>query len=104
MAVAKHRTSVLDSATVSAFQDKIVVGQQLSVTSAVGGGAGQTVSTVITFTEPLPAAYQVLVEPKQAAVWWISAKTAFGFTVNTAPLLAATTLSASTIDVTVLAL
>lgn len=102
MAVAKHRTSVLDSSTVSAFQDKIIVGQQLGVANVIGGGAGQTVSTLVTFTEPLPANYAVLVQPGQAAVWWISAKTTFGFTVNLAPLLAGTTLPVGAFDVVVL--
>lgn len=103
MSIAKHRTSVLDSPTISQFQDKMLVGQQLGVANLIGGGAGQTVATVVTFPEVLPANYQVVVDPKQAAVWWITARTPFGFTVNLAPLLAATTLPAGTFDVLVIA-
>lgn len=103
MSIAKHRASVLDSPTASQFTDKMLFAQQLGVVTAVGSGAGATVSTVVTFPEALPANYQVVVEPKQAAVWWITARTTFGFTVNTAPLLAATTLSAGTADVLVIA-
>jgi hypothetical protein len=101
MAINKHVVAVLDSPTPSAFSDRAFVGQQLGVANAVGGGAGQTVSTVVTFPEELPAVFTAFVQPNQAAVWWISAKTAFGFTVNLAPLLAATTLPAGTFDVLV---
>jgi hypothetical protein len=103
MSIAKHRAQVMDSSTLPQFTDRVVYGQQLGVANLIGGGAGQTVSTVVTFTEPLPANYQVVVDPKQAAVWWITARTAFGFTVNLAPLLAATTLPAATFDVLVVA-
>jgi hypothetical protein len=98
----KYRFQCMDSATAPTFTDRSVAGQQLAVITAAGGGAGQTVSTVITFTEPLPASYQVIVSPKLAVVWWITSPTTFGFTVNIAPLLAATTLGASTVDVLVI--
>lgn len=102
MALDKHLVQVMDGAP-SAWSDRVIAGQQLSVVTAVGGGAGATVATVIAFAEPLPPAYQVVVSPALAVVWWITARTASGFTVNIAPLLAATTLAASTIDVLVLA-
>jgi len=101
MSTQKHDLQVLDSPTSPTFTDRVIVGQQLAVVTAAGGGAGQTVSTVITFLEPLPASYQVVVSPALAVVWWITARTTFGFTVNIAPLLAATTLAASTVDVLV---
>ena len=100
----KYRFQCMDSASVPTFTDRSVAGQQLGVVTAIGGGAGQTVSTVVTFTEPLPANYQVIVSPALAVVWWITARTTFGFTVNIAPLLAATTLAASTVDVLVIGL
>lgn len=103
MAIAKHRLSVLDSPTAAQFTDKVLMAQQLDIATAAGGGAGQTVATVVTFPEALPAGYQVVVSPKLAVVWWITARTTFGFTVNIAPLLAATTLGASTVDVLVIA-
>jgi hypothetical protein len=103
MSIAKHRASVLDSPTASQRSDQILFGQQLGIVTAAGGGAGQTVSTVVTFPEVLPANYQVIVSAQLAVVWWITARTAFGFTVNIAPLLAATTLGASSVDVLVIA-
>jgi hypothetical protein len=102
MAINKHVVAVLDSPTPSAFSDRVFVGQQLGIANAVGSGAGATVSTVVTFPEELPSVFTAIVQPSQAAVWWISAKTAFGFTVNIAPLLPATTLAAGTFDVVLL--
>lgn len=98
MAIVKHFTSLLDGST-SAFTDREFVGRQLAVANAAGSGAGTTVSTVVTFLEPLPSSFTAFVQPGQAAVWWISAKTEYGFTVNLAPLLAATVLAAGTFDV-----
>jgi hypothetical protein len=101
MAIVKSRVSVLDSPTAPTFTDRVTIGQQLGVANLIGGGAGQTVSTVVTFPEPLPATYSVHVGVGQAALAWVTARTTFGFTVNLAPLLAATTLPAGTFDVTV---
>jgi hypothetical protein len=103
MSLAKHRASVLDSPTAPQFTDKTLFGQQLGVANAIGGGPGATVSTVVTFLEPMPANYQVLVGVSQAALAWVTARTTFGFTVNLAPLLPSTTLPAGTFDVAVTA-
>ena len=53
----------------------------------------------MTFSEPLPASYTVLVSPSQGLPWYVNNKTTFGFTVNLVG-----SASASTFDVTVLAL
>lgn len=100
MAIVKQHVAVLDG-TVSVFSDRVSVGQLLGVANAVGSGAGTTVSTVVTFAEPLPPSYSVHVGVSQAALAWVTARTTFGFTVNLAPLLAATTLPAGTFDVLV---
>lgn len=103
MAIVKQHLSVMDGSTAATFSDRVIVGQQLAVANLIGGGAGQTVATVVTFTEPLPPSYQVIVDAGQAALSWVTTKTVFGFTVNLAPLLAATTLPAGTFDVLVIA-
>lgn len=103
MAIIKQHVAVLDSPSAGPNSDRVFLGQQFSVANLIAGGAGQTVATVVTFPEVLPPNYAVIVDPKQAAVWWITARTTFGFTVNLAPLLAATTLPAGTFDVTVIA-
>jgi len=81
--------------------DRLVLGTLNGVANLAGGGAGQSVATAITGMN-LPPKYQVIVEPGQDATWWITAKTAAGFTVNLVPRLAANTLAAGTFNVTVL--
>lgn len=103
MSIVKHRISVLDPQAGTDFYDKTILGQKIGVVTAAGGGAGATVSTAITFAEGLPANYQVIASFNLAAAIWITAKTSTGFTVNVAPLLAATTLGAGALDVLVLA-
>jgi hypothetical protein len=102
MAVQKHDVQVLDSPTASAFTDRVIVGQQLGVANA-GGGAGVTVSTVVTFLEPLPPSYTVLIGSGQGVGWFVSAKTMFGFTVNLVPFAAGVSVASGTFDVTVIA-
>lgn len=102
MAIDKHTVAVLD-ADPSAWTDRVFMAQQLGVANLIGGSAGATVATVVTFAEPLPPAYSVHVGVSQAALAWVTSRTTFGFTVNLAPLLAATTLPAGTFDVLVVA-
>jgi hypothetical protein len=103
MAIAKHRSSVLDSPTPSQFTDKLLFAQQLNVANLIGGGAGTVVNTIVTFPEALPANYQVIVSPKQDATWFVDTRTTFGFTVHLEPRLAANTLAAGDFDVLVIA-
>lgn len=103
MAIVKHSVSVLDGSSAPAFTDRMIVAQQLAVANVVGSAAGASVSTVVTFTEPLPSAYTVMVAANQDSCWYITAKTTYGFTVVLNPRLAANTLAAGTFDVTVVA-
>jgi hypothetical protein len=102
MAMSKERFAILDGSTASANPDRVIFGQALGVANA-SGAAGATVSTVVTFLEPLPSVYAVTVQPGQAAVAWITSRTAFGFTVNIAPLVSTNAISAGTFDATVIA-
>jgi hypothetical protein len=102
MAMAKERFAVLDGSTAPANPDRVIFGQQLGVANA-SGAAGATVSTVVAFLEPLPPVYAVTVQPGQAAVSWVTARTTFGFTVNLAPLVSTNAISAGTFDATVIA-
>ena len=79
--------------------DRLSTAFKTGVANVAGGGAGAAVATVVTFSEALPASYVPVVHPGQAAVWWISAKTAFGFTVNQKPQDNTVTLAAGTFDV-----
>lgn len=103
MAIDKHTVAVLDSPTVAAFTDRVFLGQQLAVTNAAGGSAGATVTTVVTFPEPLPPAYSVFIQSYQDCTAYVTTKTVFGFSVVQTPRLAANTLAAGTFDVMVVA-
>jgi hypothetical protein len=97
----KHTVAQLDGSS-QAFTDRLIVGVQIGLANLAGGGAGQSVTTAVTFAEPLPPSYTVLVQPNQDATAYVSGKTANGFNVVLTPRLAANTLAASTFDVVVL--
>jgi hypothetical protein len=101
MAIVKHLISMLDGSS-GDFSDRVIAGLQLGVPNAAGSGEGATVSTVVTFPEPLPPSFTVLVQCNQDAVAYVTSKTTFGFTVNIAPRLATETIAAGSFDVTVL--
>jgi len=102
MAIDQHTIHALDGSS-STFTDRTIVGFKAGVANLIGGGAGQTVTTAVTFAEGLPATYAVVVTPNQAAAAWVTGKTSAGFNVNLAPLVAANTLAVGTFDVLVLA-
>jgi hypothetical protein len=103
MAINKHTVAVLDGTVGSPFTDRLQIGQILGVANLIGGGAGQVVTTAVTFAEPLPPNYQVIVTASQDATAWVSGKTALGFNVNLEPRLAANTLAAGTFDLLIIA-
>ena len=77
MAIVKQHVSVMDSPTAPVFTDRMIVGQQIGLAAAA--------TVVVTFNEPLPTTYSVMVgsfNTTGITSWFISAKTAFGFTVN----------------------
>lgn len=77
---------------------RILLASALGVANAVGGAAGAAVTVTVTGLKNLPASYGVLVNPGQDATWFVSAKTATGFTITLNPRLAANTLAAGTVD------
>jgi hypothetical protein len=95
MAINKHQVAVLDGSTPGEFTDRSVVAMQLAIPNA----AGTNVATVVTFAEPLPANYTVMVSPSQGLPWYVNNKTVFGFTVNLVG-----TVVAGTFDVVVFSL
>jgi hypothetical protein len=84
MAINKHITAVLDGSAQS-FTDRVFLGEQIGIANVAGAGAGESVATVVTFVEPLPLSYTALVQPGQAAAWFISNKTVFGFHCDAGP-------------------
>ena len=81
--------------------DRITLGTLIGVANVIGGGAGQSVNVVVSGLQ-LPAKYAVFVNPGQDATWFVSAKSTTGFTVTLNPRLAANTLAAGAIDITLI--
>lgn len=85
-------------------KDRLFVAARQAIANVIGGGAGLSVVTAVTFPAgALPANYTVLVNPKQDATWFTSGHTSTGFNVTLFPRLAASTLAAGTFDLVVLA-
>ena len=95
MAINKHKVAVLDGSSAGEFTDRVVAAMQLGVANA----SGTNPATVVTFLEPLPASYTVMVSPSQGLPWFVNNKTTYGFTVNIVG-----TAAAGTFDVVVISL
>jgi len=95
MAIIKHQVAVLDGSSAGEFTDRVVAAMQLGVANA----SGTNPATVVTFLEPLPASYTVMVSPSQGLPWFVNNKTTYGFTVNIVG-----TAAAGTFDVVVISL
>jgi len=93
-----HTLEVPDGGYGFGQKGRALVGAGLGVANAAGGGAGTSVTVAVSGLKNLPANFGVLVNPGQDATWWISSKTATGFTINLSPRLAASTLAAGTVD------
>jgi hypothetical protein len=98
-----HEIQIPDGADAPNELDRLTIGFKFAVPNLIGGGAGQTVTVVVTGMQLPPAAkYTVLVQPNQDATWFVSAKTTTGFTITLTPRLAANTLAAGTIDIVII--
>ncbi|KVV22318.1 hypothetical protein WK80_22270 [Burkholderia multivorans] len=93
-----HTVDVVPGGFGFAMKDRIIAASAFGVSNAAGGSAGAAVTVSITGLSGLPANYGVMVNPGQDATWFVSAKTATGFTITLTPRLAANTLSAGSID------
>lgn len=96
-----HSVSVIAGAPLEK-NDRAHLGVLTGVANAAGGGAGQAVTTALTVAGlPQSGKYTVIVNPGQDATWYVTSKTAAGFSVVLTPRLAASTLAAGTFDVAI---
>jgi hypothetical protein len=102
MSIVKNHIAQLDGSA-AAYTDRLIIGTLIGVANVAGSGAGASVSTVVTFAEPLPASFGVSLGMHQDAVGYITTITTFGFTVVLNPRLASNTLAAGTFDVKIFA-
>lgn len=79
--------------------DRISIAIQMAVASLIGGGAGQSITTAVTFADPIELPYAVFVQPDQDAVAYIANKTRDGFDLVLYPRLAANTLAVGATDI-----
>jgi len=100
MAQDLHTVAVPDKSDPLAMQDRLILLMKKQLAHAAGGSAGAAVTVVLTGLS-LPASYCVNVTPSQDATTWVSGRSQNGFTINIAPRLAASTLAAGAVDVTV---
>ena len=99
MPFAIHTVEVPDGGILNNF-DRVIIGGQIGLANLAGGGAGQSVTTAVSFPGGLPPNYCALVSPSQACTWSISNKAWNGFNVVLTPLSG--TLAAGTFDVIVI--
>src|ERR1039457_7087655 len=83
----------------AALSDQVVIGVLPQVSNTAGVGAGNSVSTVVTFSKELPANYGVFITTNQNADAYVTSRTATGFTVVLSPNIASVQLSAGAFDV-----
>ncbi|WP_042298968.1 hypothetical protein [Paraburkholderia kururiensis] len=81
--------------------DRVFLGTLYGVANGAGA-AGAAVNVPVTGLN-LPAKYNVVVQPGQDATWFATGKTQSGFTVTLNPRLAANSIAAGTIDITITA-
>lgn len=93
-----HTLEVPDGAYGFGQKGRALIGCGLGQANAAGGGAGQSVAIAITGLKNLPPNFGVVVSPSQDATYYISGKSATGFTINLLPRLAANTLAIGTVD------
>ena len=96
-----HTIAVLDGGAGQSRQDRILAMFLPAQAYGAGAGAGASVSIPVA-AKALPSKYAVHVSPDQDATWYVT-KTATGFTIVLSPRLAANTLAAGAVDVTVFA-
>lgn len=88
-----------------ADRNRLTVYSAYGIANGAGGGAGQSVAVAVSIPAdnnvslPSNGNYLVDVELSQDATYYISAKSATGFTVNIQPRLASQTIAAGTFNV-----
>lgn len=82
-----------------ARMDRAVLGSMPGIANAAGA-AGATVSVAVSLpaSANLPVNYAVLINPGQGCMWYVSAKTSSGFTVNLVPLSSTAVIAAGNFD------
>jgi len=95
MSIPMHIIDVGDGSSLSG-SDRVSASFLPAIAMGAGTAAGAAVSTTV--TGHFPATYGVHVDPGQDATWYTTNHTAKSFVLVCAPRLAATTLSAATMQ------
>lgn len=97
MGISYHSLYTPDGAGVNLF-DRLVAGT-VTATYPSGASAGVASTVAVTWGEPVPTPYTVLVSPVEDSTYFITSKTATSCILNVAPRLAASTLAGGTVEV-----
>lgn len=101
MSIPVHNVAVVDGSN-PAFQDRVLLGIKTAIANAAGGGAGASVTTAVTFNNyELPPNYVVSIDPGQSCLWYVTNKTANGFSVTLVPYPSTAVLAAGSFNLTV---
>jgi len=96
-----HTLDVIPGGTPPYQPDRVIFAMLPNKATVAGASAGAAVSFNVAMA--LPATYIVQATPNQDATVFVTAKTVTGFTVTLNPRLAANTLAAGTVDLTIFA-
>lgn len=104
MGIPFHSIDAVDGFNEFAFVDRAEVGINLAV-SYPSGAAGVTVTQTVAIpaSANMPTNYFVSVELGFDGTWFITSKSATGFTLNVSPRLAANSVAAGTANIMIVA-
>lgn len=100
MGISYHSIYAPDGAGLN-LSDRVVAGTVTAVYT-LGASAGAASTIAVTWAEPIPTPYAVVMSPVEDSTYFISAKTTVGFTLNVAPRLAASTLAGGSVELIIL--
>lgn len=105
MGIPVHSLEAIDGFNEFAFTDRVLIG--LNMTVAYGsGGAGATVTAAVTLpaSADLPSNYAVFIDASSSDFFWVTNKSATGFTLNVLAQTASTgTVAAGSVNILIVA-
>lgn len=95
MGIAYHNFYSPDGLGLNLF-DRAIVGTATAVYPAAATSASSTIA--VSWTEPVPTPYAVIMSPIEDSTYFITSKTTVGFTLNVNARLSASTLAGGSVE------
>lgn len=99
MGISYHNVYTPDGVGTNLF-DRIVLGTVTAVYPAAATSASSTIA--VTWGEPIPTPYAVLMSPVEDCTYFVSSKTTVGFVLNVNARIAANTLAGGSVECLIL--